>query len=152
MVFGIGGGTGNRRNRQICDAKIRNLLQGEQRLMTSTATNARRKLVALQAQIAGERARCVQEQRRERKNANVKARAIREAGRAEAMQSKAQSMQSRQNMLRQKIETNQARLQLKQQKFEFRQQRVQAGEALSSKTMLQGGLVAAAIAAAMILL
>lgn len=135
MVFGA-----NRRDKQVCDGKLRNVILEERRLAAAAASGNAKATAQLAAQrkwLAGERAQCLSRQTQRRKTFEAQAR-------AERGQAKTQREMQRQ-------EAAQARLATKMQRLEYRRARREAGMEFPASTALAAGGVAAAVAAALFL-
>ena len=152
---------GGRRDRKVCEAQIRDLLQEERRLQDKARTRCARaatlqpgartcqqiqaRLYALRVQIQGERAKCVEATRLERKSALYEARAARAGQKTEIA---AQREQRRQAAL----ETKMARLEYRRARAEARGGGGENGQGGGSgKKLVAGGAIAAAAAAFLLL-
>ena len=129
------------RDSLVCDAAMDDeLLAREQALTGRTDTASRQELERVRRRIKGMHAKCMVEQRLERKGMTYEARATRQAHKTE--------------IVRQRQEAAQAKLATKMQRLEYRQQKAQmraegGGGMGSGKTVAAVGgigLVAAAVA------
>lgn len=126
---------GNRnsgRNALVCDAAMDDeLLELEQQLVGKTDAKSVQELQRVRQRIKGMHAKCMLEQRLERKGQTYEARAAREAHKTE--------------IVRQRQEAAQAKLATKMQRLEYKQQKAQMRAEGGGGVLGDGGTALAAV-------
>jgi hypothetical protein len=140
--MGLFGRSTDPRDVQVCDAALRDQIKGEQRLLATLQqrpgdAKARASLAGLQAHIRGQRAKCIMEQSRIRKEKTYQSRATRAGHKAEIAARKQEIRQA-------KIATALQREELRAQRFQLRQQKLEAGAAIPASKLALGAAIAGA--------
>lgn len=135
-MFGFRRGT--RSDEEVCRAQIRQLIERQARLRAGTQRGPKLagKLAAVNAQVRGEMAKCMQVTRLQRKEALYKSRAERAASKTEIVRQQQEAAQAR-------LATRMQRLEYRGQQAQVHQARVEAGLATPRSTLLAGGAMAA---------